>query len=51
MQDITIPNEVAQAPDPFYNEENIVRLLKAITDVKSGKAKLTEHELIEDEND
>jgi len=40
-----IPFEVAA--DPFYSEANINRLRKAIADVGSGKAKLTEHELIE----
>ena len=40
-----IPFEVAV--DPFYAEENIERLRRAIADVESGKAKLTVHELIE----
>ena len=39
------------AIDPFYSEVNMNRLRKAIADVKSGKAKLTEHELIEAEDD
>ena len=34
--------------DPFYSEENMSHLKKLVADVKSGKAKLTEHELIED---
>ncbi len=42
-----IPFEVAADPDPFYSEANIKRLRKAIADVESGKAKLTEHELVE----
>ena len=42
-----IPFEVSAEPDPFYSEANIKRLRKAIADVKSGKVKLTEHELIE----
>ena len=33
---------------PFYSEENMSHLKRLIDDVKSGKAKLTEHELIED---
>jgi len=37
--------EVASDPDPFYSETNMQRLRKAIANVKSGKAKLTEHEL------
>ena len=44
-----IPFELAA--DPFYSETNQARLRKAIADVKSGKAKLTEHELIEAEDD
>ena len=44
-----IPFEVSA--DPFYSETNMNRLLKAIADVESGKAKLTEHELIEVEDD
>lgn len=32
--------------DPFYSEANMNRLRKAIADVESGKAKLTQHELI-----
>ena len=42
-----IPFDVTADPDPFYSDANMNRLRKAITDVKSGKAKLTEHELIE----
>jgi DNA-damage-inducible protein J len=39
------------AIDPFYDERNIRRLLKIKDDVESGKAKLTEHELIEVDDD
>jgi DNA-damage-inducible protein J len=46
-----IPFEVAADPDPFYSDVNMERLRKAIADVKSGKSKLTEHELIEVEDD
>ena len=42
-----IPFDVTADPDPFYSDSNMNRLRKAIADVKSGKAKLTEHELIE----
>jgi DNA-damage-inducible protein J len=41
-----IPFEVAADPDPFYGNANMERLRKAVADVKSGKAKLTEHELV-----
>lgn len=34
--------------DPFYSEENMKHLKKIISDIESGKAKLTPHELIED---
>ncbi|MBO6218184.1 MAG: type II toxin-antitoxin system RelB/DinJ family antitoxin [Treponema sp.] len=33
--------------DPFYSESNMEHLKKIIDDVDSGRAKLTEHELIE----
>ena len=46
-----IPFEVAADTDPFYSEANMNRLRQAIADVQSGKAKLTEHELIEVEDD
>ena len=42
-----IPFDITADPDPFYSEANIGRLRKAILDVKSGKVKLKEHELIE----
>ena len=35
--------------DPFYSESNIKHLEKVIEDIKTGKAKLEEHELIEEE--
>lgn len=44
-----IPFEVAV--DPFYSEANIARLKKAVEAVESGKAKLTEHELVEVDDD
>ena len=40
-----IPFEVSA--DPFYSESNIDHLRKIIHDIDTGKAKLTEHELIE----
>ena len=46
-----IPFEVSADPDPFYSDTNMMRLRKAIADVKSGKARLTEHELIEVEDE
>ena len=44
-----IPFEVSV--DPFYAEANMERLRKAILDVESSAATLTEHELIEVEDD
>lgn len=40
-----IPFEVSI--DPFYSAENMARLQKSIDDVRTGKATLKEHELIE----
>ncbi len=33
--------------DPFYSDSNMEHLNKVIDDIESGKAVLTEHELIE----
>ncbi|MBQ0067923.1 MAG: hypothetical protein KBS60_07080 [Phascolarctobacterium sp.] len=33
--------------DPFYSQENMEELRQRIADIKSGKTKLVEHELIE----
>lgn len=41
-----IPFEVNA--DPFYSASNMAYLSKVAADIDSGKAKLTEHELIED---
>ncbi|VTX48838.1 RelB antitoxin [uncultured Leptotrichia sp.] len=41
-----IPFEIAA--DPFYSESNMKYLEKVITDIESGKAKLVEHDLIEE---
>ena len=41
-----IPFEVSV--DPFYSESNMAYLKKVIDDIESGKAKLVEHDLIED---
>lgn len=35
--------------DPFYSESNIKYLEKIISDIKEGKARFEEHELIEDD--
>lgn len=36
--------------DPFYSENNIKYLEKIVADINSGKAKLEEHELIEEDD-
>ena len=41
-----IPFEITA--DPFYSESNMKYLEKVITDIESGKAKLMEHDLIEE---
>ena len=41
-----IPFEITT--DPFYSESNMKYLEKVITDIESGKAKLVEHDLIEE---
>ena len=41
-----IPFEVSI--DPFYSENNIKHLEKITSEIDSGKAKLVEHELIEE---
>ena len=41
-----IPFEITA--DPFYSERNIKYLEKVIADIESGKAKLVEHDLIEE---
>lgn len=44
-----IPFEITA--DPFYSEKNMKYLEKIIDDIESGRAKLTEHELIEVDDD
>jgi len=41
-----IPFEITA--DPFYSESNMRYLEKVIADIESGKAKLVEHDLIEE---
>ena len=41
-----IPFEITA--DPFYSESNMKYLEKIITNIESGKAKLVEHDLIEE---
>lgn len=41
-------NTEKEAEKIFYSESNMKYLEKIITDIESGKAKLKEHELIEE---
>ena len=34
--------------DPFYSDDNMAYLKKILEEIDSGKARLVEHELIED---
>ena len=34
--------------DPFYSDNNMAYLKRVVADIESGKAVLTEHDLIED---
>ncbi len=36
--------------DPFYSENNIKYLERIVEDIKSGKAKIEEHNLIEEDD-
>ena len=36
--------------DPFYSEQNIKYIEKIISDIESGKAKLIEHDIIEEDD-
>lgn len=42
-----IPFEVSV--DPFFSESNLRYLRDVISDIESGRAKLSEHDLIEDD--
>lgn len=41
-----IPFEIVA--DPFYSEANMKYLRKVVSDIEFGRARLTEHELIEE---
>ena len=42
-----IPFEITADPDPFYSESNIRYLENIMQDIKDGKARFAEHDLIE----
>ncbi len=52
QENLATDNESEEANDPFYSEANMKYLKKVIDDIQSGRAVLSEHELIEvDETD
>ena len=51
LRDNRLPFNVSSVSDPFYSDANINFLRRAIADVKAGRATLTEHELIEVDDD
>ena len=46
-QERHIPFEITAEADPFYSESNVRVLKGRLDDIKSGKVKFEEHELIE----
>ncbi|MBR0350850.1 MAG: type II toxin-antitoxin system RelB/DinJ family antitoxin [Clostridia bacterium] len=47
LREHKLPFEIKS--DPFYTESNIKHLEKIVEDMKQGKAKFVEHDLIEDD--
>lgn len=45
LRENRIPFEIAQAPDPFFSQENLEYVKKSVQELRSGKG--TAHELIE----
>ena len=48
LREKRIPFDIAQSPDPFYNETNQAYILKSVQELRNGKGQV--HELIEVEN-
>ena len=46
-QERRIPFDITADPDPFYSESNIRELKRRLDDIKTGTARLEEHDLIE----
>lgn len=46
-QERRIPFEITADPDPFYSESNMQELKRRIDGIKTGTARLEEHDLIE----
>lgn len=49
LRENRIPFEIAQAPDPFFSENNLAYVKKSVQELKAGKG--TTHELIEVEDE
>lgn len=49
LRENRIPFEIAQNPDPFYSDTNLVHVKKSVQELRSGKG--TAHELIEVEDE
>lgn len=49
LRENRIPFDIAQAPDPFYNETNQAYILKSVQELRSGKGHT--HELLEEDAD
>ncbi len=47
LREHKLPFEIKS--DPFYSESNIKHLEKIVADINSGKAKIEEHNLVEDD--
>lgn len=48
LREHRLPFEIKS--DPFYSESNIKYLEKIVDDIKQGKAKFEEHDLIEEDD-
>ena len=48
LRERRLPFEIKM--DPFYSKSNIEYLEKIVSDIKKGKAKFEEHDLIEDDD-
>ncbi len=48
LREKRIPFDIAQTPDPFYNEINQAYILKSVQELHNGKGQV--HELIEVED-
>lgn len=47
-QERRMPFEITAEPDPFYSESNVRYLKGKLDDLRAGRLKLKEHELIDE---